>query len=110
MKKRGATYLRVSKGEQATANQRPDVQRLVRARKLHIVAEYEEKASAAKARAKFHAMMRDAHQGKFDVLVVWALDRFGRSMVGNLQRPNTCATSTGSRPCARTQRWATRSA
>jgi DNA invertase Pin-like site-specific DNA recombinase len=85
MKKRGATYLRVSKGEQKTDNQRPDVQRLVRARKLHVVAEYEEKVSAAKARPKFEAMMRDAHQGKFDVLVVWALDRFGRSMVGNLQ-------------------------
>jgi DNA invertase Pin-like site-specific DNA recombinase len=29
--------------------------------------------------------MHDAHQGQFDVLVVWALDRFGRSMVGNMQ-------------------------
>jgi hypothetical protein len=33
----------------------------------------------------FELMVRDAHQGAFDVLVVWALDRFGRSMVGNLQ-------------------------
>jgi DNA invertase Pin-like site-specific DNA recombinase len=30
-------------------------------------------------------MMRDAHRGMFDVLLVWALDRFGRSMVGNIQ-------------------------
>jgi DNA invertase Pin-like site-specific DNA recombinase len=85
MKKRSAIYLRVSKGEQETANQRPDVKRLVRTRGLRVVAEYEEKLSAAKARPKFDAMMRDAHQGKFDVLVIWALDRFGRSMVGNLQ-------------------------
>src|SRR6185437_8673441 len=73
------------KGEQETANQRPDVKLLVRTRGLRVVAEYEEKLSAAKVRPKFDAMMRDAHQGKFDVLVIWALDRFGRSMVGNLQ-------------------------
>jgi putative DNA-invertase from lambdoid prophage Rac len=30
-------------------------------------------------------MLKDARRGKFQVLVVWALDRFGRSMVGNLQ-------------------------
>jgi DNA invertase Pin-like site-specific DNA recombinase len=30
-------------------------------------------------------MLEDARRGVFSVLVVWALDRFGRSMVGNLQ-------------------------
>jgi putative DNA-invertase from lambdoid prophage Rac len=29
-------------------------------------------------------MLRAARQGAFEVLVIWALDRFGRSMVGNL--------------------------
>src|SRR5580692_1908213 len=33
----------------------------------------------------YEQMLKDARRGKFDVLVIWALDRFGRSMVGNLQ-------------------------
>jgi DNA invertase Pin-like site-specific DNA recombinase len=84
MGNRAAIYLRVSKGERHTENQRPDVDRVIATRRLELVAEYKEKASAAKERAVFDRMMRDAHQGAFDVLVVWALDRFGRSMVGNL--------------------------
>lgn len=82
---RAAIYLRVSKGERHTENQRPDVERVVSMRGLELVAEYEEKASAARVRPVFDRMVRDAHQGAFDVLVVWALDRFGRSMVGNLE-------------------------
>ena len=82
---RAAIYLRVSKGERHTDNQRPDIERVVSMRGLELVAQYEEKASAARVRPVFDRMVRDAHQGAFDVLVVWALDRFGRSMVGNLQ-------------------------
>jgi putative DNA-invertase from lambdoid prophage Rac len=82
---RTAIYLRVSKGERHTENQRPDVGRVIATRHLDVVAEYEEKASAAKTRLVFDRMMADAHRGAFDVLVVWALDRFGRSMVGNLR-------------------------
>ncbi len=85
MKKRAAIYLRVSKGELHTENQRPDVDRIIATRDLELVAEYEEKVSAAKVRPVFDEMMREVHRGAFDVLVVWALDRFGRSMVGNLQ-------------------------
>lgn len=85
MGNRTAIYLRVSKGERHTENQRPDVEQVIATRRLKLVAEYVEKASAAKTRLVFDGMMRDAHRGAFDVLVVWALDRFGRSMVGNLQ-------------------------
>lgn len=45
---------------------------------------YEEKVSAAKERPAFQRMMLDAHRGRWSTLVVWALDRFGRSMAGNL--------------------------
>jgi hypothetical protein len=82
---RTVIYLRVSKGERHTENQRPDVERVIATRRLELVGEYEEKASAAKTRPVFDKMIRDAHRGAFDVLVVWSLDRFGRSMVGNLQ-------------------------
>jgi DNA invertase Pin-like site-specific DNA recombinase len=29
-------------------------------------------------------MMKDAKKGAFNVLIVWAIDRFGRSRTGNL--------------------------
>jgi putative DNA-invertase from lambdoid prophage Rac len=84
MAKRVAIYLRVSTDQQTTEHQRPEVEQLARARG-NIVATYEERASASKQRPEFDRMMRDARRGKLDTLVVWALDRFGRSMVGNLQ-------------------------
>ena len=83
--KRAAIYLRVSSDEQTYENQRPDVERVAQTRGYRIVATYEEQASAAKQRAAFARVMEDAHHGRFDVLVMWALDRFGRSMVGNMQ-------------------------
>jgi len=81
---RAALYLRVSSDTQTTECQRPDVERLAGARGLQVITVYEEQASAAKKRPEYDKMMRDAKRGAFDVLVVWALDRFGRSMTGNL--------------------------
>ena len=43
-----------------------------------------EKKSAGKKRPVFESALRDAKAGRFCVLVVWAIDRFGRSMTGNL--------------------------
>jgi putative DNA-invertase from lambdoid prophage Rac len=81
---RAAIYLRVSSDTQTTECQRPDVERIANSRSLSVTAVYEEQASAAKRRPEYEKMMRDAKRGTFDVLVVWALDRFGRSMTGNL--------------------------
>jgi DNA invertase Pin-like site-specific DNA recombinase len=85
MTQRAALYLRVSGDRQTTENQRPDVEQVVAARRYTIVATYEEQASAVKHRPMYEAMLMDAKRGKLDVLVVWALDRLGRSLVGNLQ-------------------------
>ena len=83
--RRTALYLRVSSGQQETENQRPDILQVVRTRGLEIVHIFDEKVSAAKDRPEFQKMMLQAHRGSFDCLVIWSLDRFGRSMVGNLQ-------------------------
>jgi DNA invertase Pin-like site-specific DNA recombinase len=84
MRTRAALYYRVSTDDQSTALQRHEVEQLVRARGYEVVAVYEEHVSAAKARPEHEKMMKNAKKGVFDTVVVWALDRFGRSMTGNL--------------------------
>jgi putative DNA-invertase from lambdoid prophage Rac len=52
------------------------------------VVEYAEKASSVKLRPVLERMMADARLRKFDILLVWKLDRFGRSLtqlVTNIQ-------------------------
>jgi DNA invertase Pin-like site-specific DNA recombinase len=85
-RRRCALYLRVSGGPgQTTENQRPELLQLARTRGFEIVAVYDEVGSAVKHRAAFDKMMLSAHRGEFDVLAVWSIDRFGRSMIGNVQ-------------------------
>ena len=84
MTKHAAVYLRVSTDEQTIDNQRPELERVAEARGLVIVATYAEHASAARRRPAFDRMMTDARRGTFEVLLVWSLDRFGRSMAGNV--------------------------
>jgi DNA invertase Pin-like site-specific DNA recombinase len=44
---------------------------------------YSEHAGAGSYRPVFQELMRDAHGGKFGVLLISAIDRLGRSMSGN---------------------------
>ena len=79
-------YLRVSTDRQHTDNQRPEVEQLARARGLETVDVFEEKISAtAKDRHEWHRLRAAAHAGKLDAVVVFAIDRIGRTMVGNIQ-------------------------
>ena len=82
--RRVAVYLRVSSDKQTVENQRGECEQLAVTRG-EVVRVYEEQGSAAKRRPVFDEVLADARRGEFDVLVVWAIDRFGRSMVGNLQ-------------------------
>jgi DNA invertase Pin-like site-specific DNA recombinase len=82
---KAAIYLRVSTQDQSLDNQLPDLERLAAARQLKVVETFSEKVSAAKARPQFNRLLADAHRGRFQVVIVWSLDRLHRSMLGALQ-------------------------
>lgn len=81
---RAALYLRVSTTDQTTDNQLPDLQALADRRGFEIVQMFSENISAVKTRPEFERMLKAGHRGKFDVLMVWSLDRLHRSMTGAL--------------------------
>lgn len=87
--KRAALYLRVSTGEQTTENQRLALTEEASRRGWTIAREYEDAGiSGAKGREKrpgLDSMLLDSAKGKFDVLMVWSLDRLGRSLVNLLE-------------------------
>ena len=78
--RRMAAYVHVSTGNQNTAMQLADIRRLAELRGWEIVATVEEKASGAKHRpAPPQRLIDEAQAGAYDALVVWKLDRWGRS-------------------------------
>ena len=58
MRTRAALYYRVSSDSQTTECQRPDVERVARARGFEVVHVYEESASAAKHRPMYSQMLK----------------------------------------------------
>jgi DNA invertase Pin-like site-specific DNA recombinase len=84
MNQQTAIYMRVSTMEQTVLCQRPEIDSLLSARGLKADFVYEEQASAVKRRPAFEKLMADAQAGKFSTIVIWALDRFGRSLAGNI--------------------------
>jgi DNA invertase Pin-like site-specific DNA recombinase len=81
---RAALYTRIStldKGQEP-ANQVRQLREFCAAQGGTIVQGYEDHESSGKAdRLQFKAMMTDAAQREFDVLLFWALDRFSREGV-----------------------------
>jgi DNA invertase Pin-like site-specific DNA recombinase len=77
---RAAIYLRVSTDEQQHANQLPDCERLCAARGWEplLVVETE---SGAKKRPGWASVLELARKGEVRAVVIWALDRAGRSRV-----------------------------
>jgi len=75
-----AIYVRVSTVDQNHAMQTTELKGYAERMGWSIV-EYSEKASSVKKRPVFERMMQDARQRKFDVVLVWKLDRFARSVL-----------------------------
>jgi DNA invertase Pin-like site-specific DNA recombinase len=82
---RAAIYLRVSRDDQTTENQRLVLARVAEHRGWAIVLTYEDQGiSGARGRDQrpgFDQMLKDAVRRRFDILMCWSIDRLGRSVL-----------------------------
>lgn len=84
MTKHTAIYIRVSTAQQSTRSQRADLDRWVRAQDLNgDVQWYEDKATGKSMdRPGWNQLQTAMDRGRVDTLVVWRLDRLGRTASG----------------------------
>jgi DNA invertase Pin-like site-specific DNA recombinase len=79
--KRAAIYVRVSTAEQDTDMQETELRQYVESRGWEYFVYRDKAQSGAKNdRPALNAMLSDLRRRKFDVVVVWALDRLARSL------------------------------
>lgn len=79
--KRAAIYVRVSTAEQETALQEAELREYSERRGWSFVVYRDKGQSGAKQdRPALNSLLADLRKRKFDVLVVWALDRLARSL------------------------------
>lgn len=84
-RKRAALYLRVSTDGQTVDNQQLALEAVCEQRSWQVAQVYSDNGIfGGKGRAQrpgLDGMLRDAFRGRFDVVLAWALDRLGRSLV-----------------------------
>jgi DNA invertase Pin-like site-specific DNA recombinase len=83
MRTRVALYARVStsNGQQDPEMQLRELREYAKLRELTIAGEYVDRMSGSKdSRPALNRLMADASRRKFDAVLVWKLDRFGRSL------------------------------
>jgi DNA invertase Pin-like site-specific DNA recombinase len=83
--KRAAIYVRVSTDKQTVENQVRELTAIAQRRGWEIVATYNDAGiSGAKGRDQrpgLDEMLKDASRRRFDIVLAWAIDRLGRSLV-----------------------------
>jgi DNA invertase Pin-like site-specific DNA recombinase len=83
--KRAALYVRVSTDQQTVAHQLEALRAVAERRGWQIVETYTDAGiSGTKGRDKrpgLDAMLKDASRRRFDVIMAWAIDRLGRSLI-----------------------------
>jgi DNA invertase Pin-like site-specific DNA recombinase len=91
--KRAAIYVRVSTDGQTVENQTRELRQIAQRRGWAIVETYSDAGiSGAKGRDQrpgLDRMLNDASRRKFDVVMTWAIDRLGRSLVDLLSTVQT---------------------
>jgi DNA invertase Pin-like site-specific DNA recombinase len=78
--------MRVSKGDESQnpENQKEPLRKLANSLGLEVVGEYQDFASGGNSnRPQFQKMLQDARDRKFDMILVWSLDRFSREGISN---------------------------
>jgi DNA invertase Pin-like site-specific DNA recombinase len=87
--KRAALYVRVSTDAQTVENQISELSQMAERRGWQVVQIYRDAGiSGAKGRNQrpgLDAMLKDASRRKFDVVMAWAIDRLGRSLIDLLR-------------------------
>jgi DNA invertase Pin-like site-specific DNA recombinase len=83
---RAAIYIRTSTrdGRQHTANQIRVIRQYAKQRRFEIVEQFMDKASGSRgadSRGALADLLKAAHQGRFSIVLVFALDRFSREGV-----------------------------
>ena len=97
MAKRAAIYVRVSTDKQTIENQLRELRRVAERRGWKVVQEYRDAgisgAKGREARPGLDEMLKDAQRRRFDVVMAWAIDRLGRSLIdllGTIQALEAC--------------------
>ncbi len=76
---RAGLYARVSTNDQCTDMQVDELRRIALLRGWEVVSEYTDTITGSKEGPGRRRLLEDAHQGKFDTVLVWRFDRFARS-------------------------------
>ncbi len=76
-----AVYVRVSTSDQNTEIQKNEITTYLKVRGLNQFEIFEDKKTGTNTdRPKFKEMIRSTRDGKFEIVIVWKLDRFARSL------------------------------
>jgi DNA invertase Pin-like site-specific DNA recombinase len=97
MGKRAAIYVRVSTDKQTVENQVRELRQIAERRGWEVVAQYSDAGiSGSKGRDDrpgLDQMLKDARRRRFDIVMAWAIDRLGRSLIdllGTIQALEAC--------------------
>jgi DNA invertase Pin-like site-specific DNA recombinase len=97
MAKRAAIYVRVSTDKQSIENQLQALRQIAERRGWEVVAQYDDAgisgSKGRKDRPGLDQMLNDAQRRRFDVVMAWAIDRLGRSLIdllGTIQALEAC--------------------